>query len=337
MKKIFLAFSFLVFTFCNSEKKEPNSKIKIYDNSIESIIDISAEIEIIADSVALPEGPVWDEKSNSLYFSDVISNKIFRWNELNGTSEFIVPSGNTGYAPNLGEGILGANGLALDIKGNLILCQHGDRRIAMLKNMESDIPKFETIVDNFEGKTLNSPNDITLSKDGTMYFTDPPFAFFDAATFSFVETEMRKLNFNGVFKYNPDDNTTTLITKDIDIPNGIALSEDEKSLYVNKMGILDNSPAIKKINLETNEVKTFFDGKDLFGKVEGNFDGMKVHSSGHVFTSGPGGLLVISPSGKLKAKIDFGHITNCAFDKDEKYLYATGFLSNPKVYRVKLK
>ena len=337
MKKLFLAFSFLVFTFCNSEKKEPNSKIKIYDNSIESIIDISAEIEIIADSVALPEGPVWDEKSNSLYFSDVISNKIFRWNELNGTSEFIVPSGNTGYAPNLGEGILGANGLALDIDGNLILCQHGDRRIAMLKNMESDVPKFETIVDNFEGKTLNSPNDITLSKDGTMYFTDPPFAFFDAATFSFVETEMRKLNFNGVFKYNPNDNTTTLITKDIDVPNGIALSEDEKSLYVNKMGILDNSPAIKKINLETNEVKTFFDGKDLFGKAEGNFDGMKVHSSGHVFTSGPGGLLVISPSGKLKAKIDFGHITNCAFDKDEKYLYATGFLSNPKVYRVKLK
>jgi len=258
MKKLFLAFGFLVFTFCNSEKKEPNSKIKIYDNSIESIIDISAEIEIIADSVALPEGPVWNEKSNSLYFSDVISNKIFRWNEVNGTSEFIVPSGNTGYAPNLGEGILGANGLALDIDGNLILCQHGDRRIAMLKNMESDVPKFETIVDNFEGKTLNSPNDITLSKDGTMYFTDPPFAFFDAATFSFVETEMRKLNFNGVFKYNPDDNTTTLITKDIDIPNGIALSEDEKSLYVNKMGILDNSPAIKKINLETNEVKTFF-------------------------------------------------------------------------------
>ena len=127
------------------------NKLKIYNNKI----DISAEIEIIADSVALPEGPVWDEKSNSLYFSDVISNKIFRWNEVNGTSEFIVPSGNTGYAPNLGEGILGANGLALDIDGNLILCQHGDRRIAMLKNMESDVPKFETIVDNFEGKTLN--------------------------------------------------------------------------------------------------------------------------------------------------------------------------------------
>jgi uncharacterized surface protein with fasciclin (FAS1) repeats len=118
----------------------------------------------------------------------------------------------------------------------------------MLKNMESDVPQFNTIVDNFEGKTLNSPNDITLSKDGTMYFTDPPFAFFDATTFSFVETEMRKLNFNGVFKYDPNDMTTTLITKDIDVPNGIALSEDEKSLYVNKMGILDNSPAIKKIN-----------------------------------------------------------------------------------------
>ena len=144
------------------------------------------------------------------------------------------------------------------------------------------------------------------------------------------------MNFNGVFKFNPNDNSTTLITKDIDVPNGIALSEDEKSLYVNKMGILDNSPAIKKINLEfgTNEVETFLvmvEINSLFGKVEGNFDGMKVHSSGHVFTSGPGGLLVISPSGKLKAKIDFGHITNCAFDNNEKYLYATGFLSNPNL------
>ena len=337
MKKLFLAFCSLIFTFCNSELKEPNSKIEVYDNSIESIIDISAKIEVIADSIALPEGPVWDENSKSLYFSDVINNKIFRWNKVNGTSEFIVPSGNTGYAPKLGEGILGANGLALDMKGNLIICQHGDRRLAMLKNKESDIPNFETIVDNFEGKTLNSPNDLTISKDGTIYFTDPPFAFFDAATFAFVETEMRKLNFNGVFRYNPNDKTTTLITKDIDVPNGIALSEDEKSLYVNKMGILDNSPAIKKIDLETNEVKTFFDGKDFFGEAEGNFDGMKVHSSGHIFTSGPGGLLVISSSGKLKAKIDFGHITNCAFDKDENYLYATGFLSNPKVYRIRLK
>ena len=91
MKKIFLVFSLVFyFSFCDSDKKQPNSKIEIFDNSVESIIDISANIEIIADSIVLPEGPVWDEKSKSLYFSDVISNKIFiKWNEnlVNGTSE----------------------------------------------------------------------------------------------------------------------------------------------------------------------------------------------------------------------------------------------------------
>ena len=337
MKKIFITIIIFQLISCASPVKN-NESIIIFDDSVLNIIDRTAEIEYIVDSVNVAEGPLWDNKSSSLLFTQVPMNKIYKWNETEGYQTYISPSGFTNYAPVIeGIGLSGANGLSFDKNGDLIIAQHGDRRLAVLKNMESDVPQFETIVDNFEGKTLNSPNDITLSKDGTMYFTDPPFAFFDAVTFSFVETEMRKLNFNGVFKYNPNDMTTTLITKDIDVPNGIALSEDEKSLYVNKMGILDNSPAIKKINLETNEVETFFDGKDLFGKVEGNFDGMKVHSSGHVFTSGPGGLLVISPSGKLKAKIDFGHITNCAFDKDEKYLYVTGFLSNPKVYRIKLK
>ena len=121
------------------------------------------------------------------------------------------------------------------------------------------------------------------------------------------------------------------------MPNGIALSPDEKTLYVNKMAFMDGNKKIMKINLENMEMSTLFDGANLPPEDEGDFDGMKVHSSGNIFTSGPGGLLIISPQGKLLGKIDFGQITNCAFDENEEYLYATGFVNNPKVFRIKLK
>ena len=120
------------------------------------------------------------------------------------------------------------------------------------------------------------------------------------------------------------------------MPNGIALSPDEKSLYVNKMAFIDGNRKILKINLESMEMTTLFNGAELPQEDEGNFDGLKVHSSGNIFTSGPGGLLIISPEGKLLGKIDFGAITNCAFDDKEEYLYVTGFVNNPKVYRIKL-
>ena len=325
----------LLLSCSNNEKQNPS--ITIFDESIENIINSSAEIEELVDSLFIPEGPVWDESSNSLLFVDVLSNKLYKWNEENGASEYISPSGNTGYAPNLGQGVLGANGLAFDSEGYIIACQHGDRRIARIANMSSNEPNFETIVDNFEGQTLNSPNDLTIAKDGTMYFSDPAFGFLDLDTFQFVDSELRKLDFNGIYKYDPETKTTELITKDIDLPNGLALSNDEKILYINKMGLLDSNQKVMKFNLETNELETFFDGKELSEEFEGNFDGMKVHSSGNIFTTGPGGILVISPNGKLQAKLDFGPITNCAFDTNEEYLYVTGFIGNEKVYRIRLK
>ena len=232
---------------------------------------------------------------------------------------------------------MGANGLAIDNEGNILACQHGDRRIARIANKSSSDPMFETIVDNFEGQTFNSPNDLTISKDGSIYFSDPAFGFFDLDSFQFVDSELRQLDFNGIYKYNPETKITELITKDIDLPNGLALSPDEKTLYINKMGMLDSNQKIMKVNLENNELETFFEDKELSEKYEGNFDGMKVHSSGNIFTTGPGGILVVSPEGKLKAQLDFGPITNCAFDTNEEYLYVTGFIGNEKVYRIKLK
>ena len=329
---------FIIFwKFISDEQPAPNPKIEIYNSSIESIIDFSSEIEVLADSISLPEGPVWDSNSKSLLFVDVMGNKLYKWNETDGASEYISPSGNTGYAPNVDFGLLGANGLAINSNGDIVVCQHGDRRVALIENSPSTNPNFVTVVDNFEGKKFNSPNDLVYASDGSFYFTDPAFGFFNLETFQFVEDEVKNLDFNGVYKFNPSDNKLSLVTKEIDLPNGIGLSPDNNTLYVNKMGLLDGNPRIISIDLETNESSILFDGKELSESYEGNFDGMTVHSSGNIFTSGPGGLLVISPEGDLMAKIDFGHLTNATFDDDESYLYVTGFVNNPKVFRIKLK
>ena len=329
---------FIIFwKFISNEEPVPNPKIEIYNSSIESIIDVSSEIEVLADSISLPEGPVWDSNSKSLLFVDVMGNKLYKWNETDGASEYISPSGNTGYAPNVDFGLLGANGLAINSNGDIVVCQHGDRRVALIENSPSTNPNFVTVVDNFEGKKFNSPNDLVYASDGSFYFTDPAFGFFNLQTFQFVEDDIKKLDFNGVYKFNPSDNKLSLVTKEIDLPNGIGLSPNNNTLYVNKMGLLDGNPRIISINLETNESSILFDGKELSESYEGNFDGMTVHSSGNIFTSGPGGLLVISPEGDLMAKIDFGHLTNATFDDDESYLYVTGFVNNPKVFRIKLK
>ena len=329
---------FIIFwKFISDEQPDPNPKIEIYNSSIESIIDVSSEIEVLADSISLPEGPVWDSNSKSLLFVDVMGNKLYKWNETDGASEYISPSGNTGYAPNVDFGLLGANGLAINSNGDIVVCQHGDRRVALIENSPSTNPNFVTVVDNFEGKKFNSPNDLVYASDGSFYFTDPAFGFFNLETFQFVEDEVKNLDFNGVYKFNPSDNKLSLVTKEIDLPNGIGLSPDNNTLYVNKMGLLDGNPRIISLNLETNESSILFDGKDLSESYEGNFDGMTVHSSGNIFTSGPGGLLVISPEGDLMAKIDFGHLTNATFNDDESYLYVTGFVNNPKVFRIKLK
>ena len=328
---------FIIFWKFNSDEESvPNPKIEIYNSSIESIIDVSSEIEVLADSISLPEAPVWDSNSKSLLFVDVMGNKLYKWNETDGASEYISPSGNTGYAPNVDFGLLGANGLVINSDGNIVVCQHGDRRVALIENTPSTNPNFVTVVDNFEGKKFNSPNDLVYASDGSFYFTDPAFGFFNLQTFQFVEDEVKNLDFNGVYNFNPNDNKLSLVTKEIDLPNGIGLSPDNNTLYVNKMGLLDGNPRIISIDLKTNESSILFDGKELSESYEGNFDGMTVHSSGNIFTSGPGGLLVISPEGDLMAKIDFGHLTNATFDDDESYLYVTGFVNNPKVYRIKL-
>ena len=325
MKKLKLIFILIPYILLSQEVT--NSDITVFDESVLTIINKNSKIEILADSFIVAEGPLWDSSENRLIFTDVRQNKIFTWEEKNGVKEYISPSGSTGYAPSFSDGGIGANGLAFDENGNIILCQHGDRRLALTSNMNSKNPKFTTIVDNFEGKRFNSPNDLAISKSGDIYFTDPPYGF---KNFS---DKYREINFNGVYKYSKDGEVF-LISSNMSRPNGIALSLDEKYIYVNNSDP-QNDPKILRFKTSNFEEKLFFDGTELSEKYPGGFDGLKVHSSGNIFTTGPNGVLIISPTGKLLAMINYGKkITNCNFDNKEEYLYVTGF---DDISRIKLK
>ena len=325
MKKLIIVLFLIPFNLLSQEFV--NDDITIFDHSVLSIINKKTKIEILADSFFVAEGPLWDSDKARLIFTDVWQNKIFTWDKKNGVKDYISPSGSTGYAPSFNDGGIGANGLAFDENGNIILCQHGDRRLAFTPNLSSKNPKFTTIVDNFEGKRFNSPNDLAISRNGDIYFTDPPYGF---KNFS---DKYREISFNGVYKYSTSGKVF-LISKEMSRPNGIALSLDEKYIYVNNSDP-ENDPKILRFKTSNFEEKLFFDGTELSKKYPGGFDGLKVHSSGNIFTTGPNGILIISPKGKLLAMINYGKkVTNCNFDDKEEYLYVTGF---DDISRIKLK
>ena len=324
MKKILFTIILIQITSCTNTVKD-NDSIIVFDDSILNIIDTTAKIEYIVDSLNVAEGPLWDENSSSLLFTQVPKNKIYIWNEKEGYKDYISPSGFTNYAPVIPNiGLSGANGLTFDNDGNLIIAQHGDRRLSMIENSPTTNPNFETIIDNYDGRRFNSPNDVVVSSNGDIFFTDPTYGFMSLSDWSFDES-VKELDFNGVYKYSVKSGLE-LISNELDMPNGLALSNDERYLFVNSSNTVEE-PVILKIDLENeNSSELFFDGTELAKENPGNFDGLKVHSSGNIFTTGPNGILVLSSDGKLLANIKFKDmLTNCALDSDEKYLYVTGF------------
>ncbi|MFL2624496.1 MAG: SMP-30/gluconolactonase/LRE family protein [Candidatus Marisimplicoccus sp.] len=327
MKKLFLATIFLQILSCSQEVKN-NDSIVVYDDSILNIIDTQAEIQYLVDlvdSLSIAEGPLWDENSSSLLFTQVTKNKIYKWNEQDGFDVYISPSGFTNYAPVIPNiDLSGANGLTFDNDGDLIIAQHGDRRLSKIKNAPTTNPIFTTIVDNFEGDRFNSPNDVVVSSNGDIFFTDPTYGFMFLSDFTFDES-VKELDFSGVYKYNSESGIE-LVSNELDLPNGLALSNDERYLFVNSSNTAE-APIILRIDLKNeNKSELFFDGTELAKKFPGSFDGLKIHSSGNIFTTGPNGILVLSPDGKLLANIKFKDmLTNCAFDSDENYLYVTGY------------
>jgi gluconolactonase len=282
---------------------------------IDKLIPPGARVERIAEGYDWAEGPVWDKKEKSLLFSDVPMNTVFKWKPGLSTPEvFLKPSGYTGKVPRGGEP--GSNGLVMDAQGRLVLCQHGDRRIARL---EAD-GSFKTLVESYEGKKLNSPNDAVYHSDGSLYFTDPPYGLLGKNA-----DPKKELPFNGVYRLAPDGKLT-LLTKEMTYPNGIGLSPDEKTLYVANS---DPEKAIWmafpiKADGTIGAGRVFFDATRGVKTLKGLPDGLKVDQSGNLWATGPGGVLIFSPDGTHLGTLNTGEATaNVGFGDDGSTLYIT--------------
>ena len=303
----------------------PDIKIVRLDKRLDSLIPQGAMVEKLADGYSWVEGPVWDRKNGYLLFSDIPANSIIRWQEGKGASLFLKPSGYSGSAPFEGREP-GSNGLAFDSRGRLVMCQHGDRRIA---RVETD-GRLTALADHYEGKRLNSPNDLVFKSNGDLFFTDPPYGLPKR-----FEDPGRELNFCGVYRLT-EGGKLTLLTREITAPNGIALSPDERKLYVASS---DPSRAIWMVydlkpdgSLGTGRV--FFDATAWVQGKPGLPDGMKIDKKGNLFATGPGGLHVFAADGAHLGSIETGVPTaNCAWGDDGSTLYIT---ANTAIYRIKL-
>ena len=329
MKKIILFISFLIIS-CNTNNTNQENytrltrgNVQIFDESAKIFVNEDSRIELLADSLFLSEGPLWIESLNSLLFTQVASNKVFKWNENDGLSVYLDPSGYTGIVPAEPDGLVGSNGMVLNSNGDLILAQHGDRRVAKLIDWDNETPEFETLAGRYNDKLFNSPNDLVYADNGDLYFTDPPYGF---GLEKLLTSELKEQPVNGVYKLTKSGEVVLLV-EDILLPNGIAISNDNKTLYVNSSDV--EYPIITKFDITENGLENreiFFDGTELIKSSEGWFDGLKVHSSGNIFSTGPGGVLILTPEGKHLATIGTtSNALNCAFGNNEEYLYITAF------------
>ncbi|GAB3636251.1 SMP-30/gluconolactonase/LRE family protein [Hymenobacter arcticus] len=291
-------------------------RIVRHSPALDQLVAPGAQLEVISSGHNHVEGPLWVPDSSMLLFSDTPGRIIYRWRAADGKrSNFLEYSGYTGRMPYGKEP--GSNGLALDGRGNLLLCEHGDRRLASLPLGQQSGKR--TVVDNFQGKRFNSPNDVIVAPDGALYFSDPPFGLPKQAA-----DPLRELPYTGVFRRGPEGQLTAEIT-DVPFANGLALSPDGRTLYVSNADSL--RPLILAYEVGKNgkltKPRPFFDMTSLprlrFKEVP---DGLKVDQAGNVYAAGFGGLLIISPQGQLLGTIDPGEpVSNCAWGDDGHSLY----------------
>ncbi len=301
-------------------------KIHREDPALDAIIPKDAHLEVLSSGFEWAEGPVWWKKEKALLFSDIPRNSVMIWREGKGVSLYLKPSGYTGAGDYSLEP--GSNGLVFDPEGRLVSCEHGDRRVSVLTAGGGK----RTLVDNYEGKRLNSPNDAVYKSNGDLYFTDPPYGLPKQA-----DDPSREMDYCGVFRLSKDGKVT-LLTKEMTRPNGIAFSPDEKTLYVANSDPKKANWMVFPVNADgtLGKSKVLADVTPMVSKLPGLPDGLKVDRTGTIFATAPGGVHIYTPAGKLLGRIETGEKTaNCAWGDDGTTLYITADMYICRVRNIK--
>jgi gluconolactonase len=312
-------------------------EIQKLDPALDQIVPANAKLERVAQGFdKWTEGPVWT-RQGSLLFAEIPANNIDIWIPGKGSHVFIHPSGYTGAEPYKGPEP-GSNGMTLDAKGRVTIAGHARRNVWRLESVDPHA-QITVLADSYEGKKLNSPNDVVYRSDGSLYFTDPPYGLPTQGD----NDPLKELKVNGVYRIPnalhqkagapPDSAKLQLIIRDLPRPNGIAFSPDEKTLYVSDSG--------KKIWMKypVHPDGSVGDGTLLLDasgdKAPGGPDGIRVDKAGNLYGAGPGGVWIISPEGKHIGTFLLPEVvSNVAWgDKDGKTLYITASTS---IYRIKL-
>ena len=309
-----------------AEKEAPKEapgvgSIERTDSALDQLVPASTKIEKLAGGFQFAEGPLWFPEGR-LWFSDVMGNVVRQWTPDGKVVEILRPGGYDGTDAPAGA-FIGPNGMVFGKGGVVLLCQHGNRRIVTI----SKDKQVATLVDRFEGKRFNSPNDLVYKSDGSLYFTDPPYGLTKQD-----EDPKKEMKFNGVFRLA--NGKVQAVVRDLTRPNGIAFSPDEKILYV------ANSDEKRKVWMRY-DVKpdgTVANGRVFFDvtaqTADGLPDGMKVDSLGNLYCAGPGGVWIFSPDGKHLGTIKPPETpANCNWGDDGKTLYIT---ARTGLYRAKL-
>jgi gluconolactonase len=301
-------------------------RIERLDPKLDAIVAPGTAMEVIAEGFDWVEGPLWlPDDGGFLLFSDIPPNRVMRWKAREGVSVYLEQSGYPGPIPrpnHIPPDEPGSNALVRDPRGRLVLCQHGNRQVA---RMEAPVtrpePKYVPLASAYEGKKLNSPNDAVFHRDGSLYFTDPPYGLPRK-----MEDPDKQLDFQGVYRVGTDGKVA-LLTRDLSRPNGIAFSPDFRTLYV------ANSDPKRAIWMAYDVApdgtigrgRVFFDATPWVGpEKKGLPDGMKVDVEGHLFATGPGGVLVFDKEARHLGTFATGEATsNCAFGEDGSTLFIT--------------
>lgn len=314
--QLFLLASF--FSVCAQESKPVVGTIEFVSDELSKLIEKDAKIETVAEGFQFTEGALWIEKEHMLLFSDVPANTIYKWTEAKGKEVYLKPAGYTDTAKR--GGFLGSNALRLSREGKLLICQHGDRRIAMMDApINAPKPNFVTIAGTYNGKKLNSPNDLFVTAAGDIYFTDPSYGFERGG-----RDPKKELPYQGVYKVG-NSGSVTLLVDSIEQPNGIGILPDGKTL------IVANSDNRKKrwyaydisSDGSLRNARLFYDVSNEKGM--GGCDSFKIDKEGNVFAAGPGGIWIFTKAGKLLGRIKLNDISaaNCALTPDGKTIFIT--------------